>query len=373
MTSAQGKSTLNSTAGGRPVRRYLRQSILFLMRLTGLIRLFRFLHRRQIVILMIHGVMDEEDRPSWTPLWRRVSRNRLDEYLRVLSRRYRFVSLMDAVEMLQGRKPVQPYSMVLTFDDGYRNNVTHALPILRRYHAPATFFVPTGFVDHPRPLWYDRLDYAIQNTQADERELKISAFSMRLDYSSREALHKSFIQFVRTAQKERMSDTDFLKEMDHLTYPLEAESGRSLSDILTDDDWSAVMTWEQVEKEAGNGVSFGSHTVDHIRLGLVEPGIALDQLARSKRAIELHTGKLCRSISFPNGSYTDETIRLARECGYLCGLTTEEGLNRAGDDVMRLRRIGLPASVSATELLAGVSGASTPWSSLVRICFNANV
>ncbi len=67
---------------------------------------------------MIHGVMDGEDRPSWEPLRPFLPRYKLEEYLRVLSKTYHFVSLRDAVEMLQGRTPMQLYSMVLTFDDG---------------------------------------------------------------------------------------------------------------------------------------------------------------------------------------------------------------------------------------------------------------
>src|SRR4051812_40637037 len=100
---------------------------------TGLLWLWRFLHRRHITILMVHGVMDTEQPTSWVPLRPQLSRRTLDDALCRLSRYYRFVSLDDAVAMLVGKLPLQPYSIVLTFDDGYRNNFTHALPILRRH------------------------------------------------------------------------------------------------------------------------------------------------------------------------------------------------------------------------------------------------
>ena len=74
-----------------------------------------------------------------------------------------FVSLGDAVEMLAGRKPLVPYSLVLTFDDGYRNNITHALPLLRRNQVPATIYLATGHVEERRPFSFDRLDYALQH------------------------------------------------------------------------------------------------------------------------------------------------------------------------------------------------------------------
>ena len=340
------------------VRYYCRLPVLILMRWLGLIRLFQFFRRNQIVILMAHGVMDERDNHSWKPLRPQLSRNKLEEYLRVLSKRYRFISLADAVEMLQGHKPMQPYSMVLTFDDGYRNNLTHALPILRRFNAPATFFVPTGFLDNPKPFWCDRLDYALQQAQVDGREVSIGSFVMRLDGTSREALQESYKRFRRTAKEQQIPDYEFLREVKQFAVQLEAESGRALADIQADDDWSAIMTWEQIKTIGDEAVTIGSHTVDHIRLGLVDAEIARDQLERSKRDIEEHISKPCLSICYPNGSLTDETVSLARECGYICGLTTKEGLNCVGDDVMKLQRIGLPVNARSIDLLARITGVS---------------
>lgn len=337
------------------MRYNLRRLVLILMCWIGLIRLFQFVRRNQIVILAIHGVMDERDNPSWKPLRPQLSRNKLEEYLRILSRRYHFLSLIDAVEMLQGRKPIKPYRLVLTFDDGYRNNLTHALPILRRYNAPATFFISSGFLDNPRPFWCDRLDYALQHAQVNGREVRVGSFTMHLDSSSREALCESYKRLRRTAKKQKMSDLEFLREMEQLAVQLEHESGRALADIQEDDDWSAIMTWEQIKTIENGNVTLGSHTVDHIRLGLVETDFAYDQLERSKKDIEKHTGEPCLSLCYPNGSFTEETVDLARKCGYLYGVTVKEGLNRIGADVMMLRRIDLPINVSRADLLFRIS------------------
>jgi len=125
------------------MRYWFRRLAITLLYRMGIIRLYQFARRNRIAIVTIHGVMDELDRPSWKPLRPQLARAKFEQYLRILSKHYRFVPLLDAVEMLGGRRPIQPYSLVLTFDDGYRNNITHALPILRRHSAPATFFVPT--------------------------------------------------------------------------------------------------------------------------------------------------------------------------------------------------------------------------------------
>ena len=247
---------------------------------------------------------------------------------------------------------------MLTFDDGYRNNFTHALPILRRYSAPATFFVATNFAVSPRPFWFDRLDYALQQAPLHGREIRVGSFTMRLDDSSRDALCESYKRLRRTAKGLRMADQEFLHDMEQLACQLEAESGHALSDLHQDDDWSATATWDDIREAAGEDVTIGSHTADHIRLAHVSEDVAADQLLRSKHDIEKHTGKPCWCVCYPNGSYAEAPLRLARECGYACGLTTEEGLNCVGDDIMRLKRLNLPIDVTSSELLATISGLS---------------
>lgn len=331
-----------------------RRFVLILLRWIGILRLFQFLHRNQIAILTVHGVMDDRDSSLWKPLRRRLSRDELEDYLKALSKRYRFISLEDAVEMLQGCKPIQPYSIVLTFDDGHRNHITHALPILRRYKAPATFFVPTGFINNLKPFWFDRLDYALQQAHVHNSEVRIGSFTIRIDDSNRERLRESYKRLRGAAKEQQMSDQDFLREINQLANQLEADSGKALADIQNEDDWSAIASWEQIRKVLSDHITIGSHTVDHIRLGLVGAEYAYDQLERSKKDIERYTGSPCHSLCYPNGSFTEETVDIAKKCGYLYGVTTRKGLNSIGDDVFRLRRINVPIGIRATYLLARI-------------------
>jgi peptidoglycan/xylan/chitin deacetylase (PgdA/CDA1 family) len=333
-------------------------------RCVGLIRLFQFLHRHEILIWMIHGVMDDRDGPGWRPLRPRLSPDKLEEYLDVLSQRYHFVSLLDAVEMLRGDRPMQPYSMVLTFDDGYRNNFTHALPILRRHGVPATFFVSSGYVEPPRPFWFDRLDYALQQAPVDGREVRIGQATLHLEAGTREALQGSFQRFRDQAKEQQVSDPEFLAGMEQLAGQLESESGRALSDLQRDDDWSAVATWEEIGRALAQDVTVGSHTVDHLRLDCVPPEMAREQLVRSKQEIEQHTHEPCLCLAYPNGSYSARIAEMARNCAYRCGVTTEEGWNSPGDDLLTLKRMDLPVSVGSVELLARACGLSRFFASL---------
>jgi len=64
----------------------------------------------------------------------------------------------EAIEILAGRKAGKPNLAVLTFDDGYRNNITYGLPILTKLNIPATIYVSSGHVKSQKPFWFDRPD-----------------------------------------------------------------------------------------------------------------------------------------------------------------------------------------------------------------------
>jgi peptidoglycan/xylan/chitin deacetylase (PgdA/CDA1 family) len=335
-----------------------RRAIGWVLRWVGALWTWRFLHRHDLIILTVHGVMDAHTRTVWTPLRPQLPRQRLAECLRVLSCHYRFVSLTDAVDMLAGRVPARPYCAVLTFDDGYRNNLTHALPILRRHGVPATFFLATGHIDQRRPFWFDRLDYALQHLPAGAHELRVGARIFRIDATDGAALRASYKRLRDQEKAQVRHDTAMLHDMDALAAMLEAQSGQRLADIFEHDDWTAVMTWDDVRAAAGPDVSFGSHTVDHIRLSFVDAETMQDQLRRSKTRIEAETKRACRHFCYPNGSVDVRAAEAARACGYEAAVTTDEGANRPGCDLMTLRRVDLPPSGDPTQILLEVSGLS---------------
>ena len=329
-----------------------------LLHLTGVLWFWRFLHRHDITILMAHGVMDTEQPTSWIPLRPQLSRRTLDGTLRRLSRYYRFVSLEDAVAMLAGKLPLQPYSMVMTFDDGYRNNFTHALPILRRHKVPASFFVTTGNLEERRPFWFDRLDYALQHAAVDGRQVKIEQKTIVLEARNRDSLQLSYKRFRDAAKEAVRPDHEMVHELEGLAAELEGESGKKLADVFADDDWSALPTWQELKNNLGSDVIVGSHTVDHVRLALVDDKTCTEQLVRSKQTIEQQLGQPCRYLCYPSGSFTEQVAKHARECGYEAAVSTEEGINGLGQDVMSLRRLPFPETGNSILTLVHICGLS---------------
>jgi peptidoglycan/xylan/chitin deacetylase (PgdA/CDA1 family) len=344
---------LSSFQSAVTVWRGLVKSIVFqILQTAGVIHLIRRANRNTVAILMLHGVMDEGIPHSWVPLRPQISRTQLRRGLKILSRYYRFIGLEQAIEMLSGRAQVEPHCMVITFDDGYRNCLNHALPILREFGAPVTVFLANGNIDRRDPFWFDRLDYAIQHVDLKGRSFYVGNEKVCFASADREDLRAGFKKLRDSAKLSVRDDVQMIAEMSLLADALEKESGCNLGHIFENDDWSGLLSWPEIAEAAKlSDVTFGSHTVDHTRLGCVEMWEACRQLSQSKESIERHTGKVCSFFCFPNGSFSRQSMEWVRQCGYRSAVTTQEGLNRIHQNPFALFRLSLPWGGSQADLL----------------------
>lgn len=331
-----------------------------ILHVLGLSRLLIASQRSRVTFLMLHGVMEPDSLAVWKPLRTQHAPAQLASVLAVLGKYYHFVSLPDAVSMLSGDKPLLPNSMVLTFDDGYRNNLTHAMPILRQFNAPATIFLSTGNVTEQKPFWFDRLDFAVQAAGNDPAARKRIPEFAEMDFSSRETLARSFVAFIQKEKKRYPTDVLMRKAMEGLSDRLEQYSGKGLADIFTTDPWAGVLTWDEIRQAAGE-VHFGSHGVDHPLLGLASPDTVRRELIASRESIEFSTDRTCEHLAYPGGSFNTEVVSLAKKCGYVSAVTTVAGLNRLGCDPLTLKRIAFPRTELQAGIIAAVTGISSQW------------
>ena len=257
--------------------------------------------------------------------------------------------------MLAGSSPIKKNAMVVTFDDGYRNNVTEALPVLRKHNAPATFFVSTGYIETGRAFWIDRLDFALQKSPEDARLIEANGATFDLRGLSREKLAEGY-RTLRLSMKTIDNDDGMLEALDGISDSLELASGSSIGEIIDDDPYVSVADWREFAAAARDGVTIGSHTVDHYRLDSI-PRDAVDvQLTQSKAEIERELEQSCEFFCFPNGSFDDYVVERTRDAGYTAAVTTVRGLNEVGDDLFRLKRYAMPSKASAFDNLLAVSG-----------------
>jgi peptidoglycan/xylan/chitin deacetylase (PgdA/CDA1 family) len=223
-----------------------------------------------------------------------------------------------------------------TFDDGYRDNLIHAYPILKRHAVPFAVYVATSFPDRLGELWWLALEKAI--AQNDRIGLVIDGEDRHFD--------------CRTAQeKYAVHDTVYwwLRSLGS-----EAALRRAVHDLcrryhvdLTSFCAELCMTWDEVATLARDPlVTVGAHTVNHVMLKKVPDEEARSEMRMSTAVIEAALGTRPRHFAYPVGDATSagaREFRLAAEAGFETAVTTRPGVLFAEhrDHLMALPRISL--------------------------------
>ena len=340
------------------MKKMLRVSMLRLLKSAFVFDSWRYLHRNDIVILMLHGTSDPKHPSTWTPLRPQYSSEYIDWCMGIISKYYRFIHFEEAVNILKGMKPSMEYGITITMDDGYRNNIVDALPVFRKYNAPMTIFLPAANIENRTPMWFDRLDYIIQMANHNGKKFNIGNDTFSFSAKGRDDLIASYASFREMIKKQYTDEEAFYAKIDEIVSYFEYSSGKSLVNIFENDPWSLLLNWEEIKKYQGEEVQFGSHTMNHYRVNGLKEDTLRHQLFESKKLIETRTGNACNYIAYPDGDCSVTAKNMAFESGYDAGVTTSEGINKIGCDTMTLKRVYLPLTTDKTELLAYVSGFS---------------
>lgn len=314
-------------------------------RATGLLALIRRQLRGRVAILCYHHLSVRADPPVWrlSPVIGAAEFARQMEYLR---NRACVVSLDDAVEMLQGRRPVPPRAVVLTFDDGYASQYRLAFPVLRRLGLPATVYLTTAHVGTTRLFWWDELEYMLLRTPQTE---------CRLDAGGRQRTWSLAGPAARDAACRAMA-REVCKRLplaarDRLLADLRAELG---IDAARDEEFAVeygALDQAMVAEMQAAGIRFGSHTARHPVLPNETPAAQEQEIRASLAALDparpLH-------FCYPDGALDEVSVAAVRAAGFASAVSSRIGWAAPGDDLYRLCR--LPADGEALEFTATVTG-----------------
>jgi peptidoglycan/xylan/chitin deacetylase (PgdA/CDA1 family) len=276
----------------------------------------------RLLILIYHRVLEATD-----PLSPREMTTEIFRWQMRLARRYAHpLSLPEALARLEnGTLPRR--AVCVTFDDGYADNERNALPVLREFDVPATFFVTTGYVDGGR-MWNDTLIESIRNLPAGRHDLgMVGAGTVDIDGpASRAWLVRTVIGQVKHLPPEmRLARAQWLQQY----------SGRPLPEDL-------MMSSEQICSLHRAGMELGAHTVSHpILLNLTEAAAA-EELRESRARLETITGARVRYFAYPNGrpgvDYDAVHVELARRFGFEAAFSTRRGACSTTSDRWQLPR-----------------------------------
>jgi peptidoglycan/xylan/chitin deacetylase (PgdA/CDA1 family) len=248
-----------------------------------------------------------------------------------LKRRFPIVDLDRAVEIVHGRAKAPRTAVLLTFDDGYRDNYDEAYPVLRAHGVSAAFFLPTSFIGTGALPWWDKIAFIVKNSTKSRIALDYpgpSAFDLT---SSRRA--HSIMDILQLFKRPSVTDTErFIRE-------LEAACGFKRP---ADSSERCFLNWDEAREMQRNGMSFGSHTRSHEILSKLPYARQLDELKESRRILEAELGRPIDTLAYPVGqrnTFNDETFKALAEARYAAAFSFYSGANVPGKinpyDVLR--------------------------------------
>jgi peptidoglycan/xylan/chitin deacetylase (PgdA/CDA1 family) len=290
--------------------------------------------RRGAVILMYHRIAEPQSDP-WTLA---VSPAHFAEHLEVLRRRARPVPLADVgVESARGgRRRV----VAVTFDDGYLDNLTRAVPLLERHDVPATVFVTSGYVGSGREFWWDELDRLVLGAGILPRavHMRLSGVVHDLEGGGAEGPPSAL---DRRGLFDRLYPL-FQAATDHERRAALDEFGVQTRARPPDADDRPLNGEELGSLASRRLVEIGSHTVSHPVLSLLPAVDQWREVDVSRRTLESWLGRPIRSFAYPYGArrhYSRETVGLVRRAGYLRACASFPGTVHDASDPFELPRL----------------------------------
>jgi peptidoglycan/xylan/chitin deacetylase (PgdA/CDA1 family) len=328
----------------------------FVAKMLGQLGLLRALERTMalrypgLTVLTYHRIAQPETNSFYDP----VISSTPDSFraqVEWLCDHTRILALEELIDRAQSNSPWQESTVLITFDDGYRDNFDVALPILAERNVPATFFLPTEFLDTPQVPWWDYVAYVIKRTRVCrlrlERSFKGRELPLDVDL---ETMPQSTA--IMTIVRALLDDT-----VDDECWFLHELARRAEVDVDTEAlGRSLFVSWDQVRQltESDTDFTIGSHSQSHSNLARLDDESQYREMTVSKQVLERHVGCEIKAFAYPYGwpgTYTTHSKALVAQAGYRLAFTSREGINRPNTfDPLEISRLGVGAGDS-TDLL----------------------
>jgi peptidoglycan/xylan/chitin deacetylase (PgdA/CDA1 family) len=255
-----------------------------------------------------------------------------EKCIKYISRKYTVRLFEDLAFDKTALESKNRYATIM-FDDGYKDNIEFALPILEKYNVKASFYVVTDCIEKNIPTWTHILEHLFRFSKKTElklnfeelpEELQRGEFATAVERLAFAKRLKPYLKTIGHVERERV--------LDHIKMVFDDVS---LPEIM--------MSWDDLRSISEKGHCIGSHTVSHPMLATIEDeALITSELKDSADAIKKELGFFPKTISYPVGSYDERVKRLSKVSGYSIGLAVKQDVfSPQKEDIFEVSRIEL--------------------------------
>lgn len=294
---------------------------------------------RGAVILMYHSIAPSK-LANWIEPEGHTKPSVFESQMNFLANHRNVISLNQLIAQFLKNKTPQAGSIVLTFDDGYLDNMTVAAPILARYELPATWYLPTGMIDRGENPWIDRL-YTIFKTKS-QTKLSIEGVGSwdLLDVKDQLLAYEKL--------KEKLLISSFIERENII-----ANIIKQLQPSLTPP--RLILSWSEIRKVMRDfpNIEMGVHSTNHVDFSHSTQDIVRSEIKQCVADFRKELGHNPKHFAFPYNRYNSLAQELVRESGLISAVTSGSGreiLIENGADFLALPRLESPKSATLFRL-----------------------
>ncbi len=294
----------------------------------GASKLLHMLESRPTVkILVYHRIAEGEsnfdrDTVSATP-------KNFRKQMVYLKKNYDIISFADYMLYLKNNKKLPKNSLIISFDDGYKDNFLHAYPYLKNNKIPATVFLATGYINSKKLFWWDKVAFMIHNTKEKSVVFNGVKYSTNSNNKTEDTIKKILGQ---------------LKSVDEKTKESLISNLQKKLKVVPKNKKDMFLSWDNIREMSKNNIEFGSHTESHNILTRIPLEKAESEIKKSKSKIEKEISKSVVSFCYPNGEVNDFNKKIKsilRKNKFLCAVTNKYGGNNGNKNLLELNRISI--------------------------------
>ncbi len=282
----------------------------------------------RLAVLTYHRVDDPRRRPDLYPGLVSATPEGFAAQVEHIAANYHVVGMDELLAVRAGSARLAPRSLLITFDDAYRDVVVNAVPVLERHGIPSILFVPTAYPDDPaRSFWWDRLHAALT---AATTPFGILADGTRVTAERADQLSPAFRRLADEVK--RRPHASAMRLVDEVLAQLPAAAASP-----------SVATWSELRSLPARGMALAPHSHTHPRLDRLDAEALDEELQRPRLVFRERLDQEAPPVlAYPDGAHDARVVAAAARAGYSVAFGTARGTNSVrGIDWLRLRRINI--------------------------------
>jgi peptidoglycan/xylan/chitin deacetylase (PgdA/CDA1 family) len=278
--------------------------------------------QKKLFILIYHRVLDEpDDMRPWE-----IDKETFSWQMGLIAKYFNVMAFGEAIERMNN-DALPPRAMCITFDDGYADNYTNALPILLKNKLSAIFFIASGYLNGGR-MWNDSVIESLRTMQANKLDLT----EIGLDTYD-----------INSPQKKASVAITIIQKLKHLESNIRSQYSDYIVSLVNKKlPDNLMLSSQQLIKLHASGMEIGGHTVTHPILATLKLDAVKREVCDNKITLEKMLNTKLRYFAYPNGKpeqdYSIDQIQIIKNCGYEAAVSTIPGVSTAQTDLWQLAR-----------------------------------